>query len=505
MSKKFDLIDHDRVLELYKKSYDIPRIIAESGLSEYYVYKILKLHECKTGYKIDRVNKENIYEMYVKCNDVKYVCEYFNISYHILQKILAQYNIKLKKRTFISDLNHASVIKDYRDIRDIKIVAKKYGVSITLINKVLRINNIVRKKKLIKTNIILPQIKKYPYDNEIIEVYNKTLTISKTSEILKCSCNRIRSALERNAILLHKTCRRIKIGDRFNRFTVIDIAVPKRTINGASKKMLICKCDCGSIRTYSSNELRSGRKTSCGCIMKEKMLNRQLKQSNKKIITPEEKIKLIEERNKRKKEKLDEQQKKREALEVKYESTRYHIGDKVNRWTILSNETRPESKSIKSSDIIKLQCECGTIKIRQAMGIKNSISCGCYQKERSTKNGLFGGKDNREKRLMYARYKNMKKRCYNITNHQYINYGMRGITICDRWMEPNGQGFVNFCQDMGPRPGTEYSIDRIDNNGNYEPINCQWATSKQQNQNKRNSIKKKRILLYEVNKKEIPF
>jgi len=68
---------------------------------------------------------------------------------------------------------------------------------------------------------------------------------------------------------------------------------------------------------------------------------------------------------------------------------------------------------------------------------------------------------------------------------------MRGITICDRWMEPNGQGYVNFCTDMGPRPGKEYSIDRIDNDGNYEPSNCQWATSSQQARNQRRNRRMK--------------
>jgi hypothetical protein len=77
----------------------------------------------------------------------------------------------------------------------------------------------------------------------------------------------------------------------------------------------------------------------------------------------------------------------------------------------------------------------------------------------------------------------MRKRCYNISNASYMRYGGRGISICERW-----QRFENFLVDMGLRPSTKHSLDRIDNNGNYEPGNCRWATNKQQQVN-RNSVR----------------
>src|SRR6185312_5605199 len=82
----------------------------------------------------------------------------------------------------------------------------------------------------------------------------------------------------------------------------------------------------------------------------------------------------------------------------------------------------------------------------------------------------------------YNTWKAMKKRCLNVRHAQYPNYGGRGIKICDRWL--GDHGFENFLADMGVRPRGK-TIDRINNNGNYEPGNCRWATVEQQNANQR--------------------
>lgn len=78
----------------------------------------------------------------------------------------------------------------------------------------------------------------------------------------------------------------------------------------------------------------------------------------------------------------------------------------------------------------------------------------------------------------------MKGRCYNPKNHGYKWYGGRGIKVCDRWIN----SFEAFLADMGPRPSKKHSLDRFpDVNGNYEPKNCRWATSREQQMNKRNN------------------
>jgi hypothetical protein len=123
------------------------------------------------------------------------------------------------------------------------------------------------------------------------------------------------------------------------------------------------------------------------------------------------------------------------------------------------------------------QCDCGNIKTICRNGLKSGDvkSCGCFRRE--TK--LTHGQNNS---ITYSTWEHMKGRCFNTKNDSYNDYGGRGITVCEQWLK-----FENFLSDMGERPSADHSIERLDNDGNYEPGNCVWATIDKQSRNKRNN------------------
>lgn len=153
-------------------------------------------------------------------------------------------------------------------------------------------------------------------------------------------------------------------------------------------------------------------------------------------------------------------------------------GDRFQRLTILNEE-----KQIGKNRYFKCRCDCGNITIKRLSNIKNDgiKSCGCILKEINIKHKHS---TNNKNTITYNSWRCMKQRCKNPNAIDYKDYGGRGITICERWLN----SFQNFLEDMGERP-EDKTLDRINNNGNYELSNCRWATHKQQRKNQRINVR----------------
>lgn len=227
----------------------------------------------------------------------------------------------------------------------------------------------------------------------------------------------------------------------FGRYTVLE-----RSNKGSL--WVVVECSCGTVKDIRASELISGATKSCGCLQKELSAKRMS-----------------------------------ERYKGKYEDL---TGRVFGRLTALAFTGKSGGKDRKSTWLCR--CECGVEKSydRTVLIAGTTQSCGCLQRELVAKRMTKHGYANHP---LYRTWSSMLDRCTNPKNPQYSNYGGRGISVCEEWSDPT-KGIENFIKDMGDKPSEDHSIDRIDVDGNYEPQNCRWATTREQMLNTRKSLLK---------------
>jgi len=159
-------------------------------------------------------------------------------------------------------------------------------------------------------------------------------------------------------------------------------------------------------------------------------------------------------------------------------------GTRFGRWSVEGEASPAQLTRGDSLRRFHVRCDCGAVAVVQLMHLRNgrSTSCGCVKSERLTDRNTVHGHSSRKRGISheYRSWEHMIQRCTNPKATGYERWGGRGIRVCDEWRN----NFEAFLAHVGPKPSPAHSIDRINNDGHYEPSNVRWATPAEQNRNR---------------------